>query len=200
MKKGEVFDEAALVRAYRKLRWGKRDPAASEIADMVKVIQSFLTMDHRRTDEMAMKISEDLRLAQAYLESGGAKRLPQMRSHSKFLRQQMFRTAGALLGSAMSNHNSLHKIADALHADVVPDPRQENLINTYMRCLLNHRSLPTLNEIRTLFVEQFGERAWTGDFNARKTLGYLGLPLRRSRPGRPSGSTSQIGNPKRRGE
>jgi len=200
MKKGAVFDEAQLVRAYRNLRWGKRNSAASEIAGMVKVIRSFLTIDQRRTDEMAMKISEDLRLAQTYLESGGSKRLPQMRSHSKFLRQQMFRTAGLLLGSAMSNHNLLHRIADALHASVEPDPRQENLVNTYMRCLLNDSSPPTLNEFRTVFVEQFGERAWTGDFNARKTLRYLGLPLRRSRPGRPKGSTSQIGNPKRRGE
>jgi hypothetical protein len=106
--------------------------------------------------------------------------------------------AKSLLDFAIGSTRKLRQVADALdavEAEKRQDPRQFNILNAYSTC---DNYPPTFAELRKTFVAKFGSRSWTRDYSVRKTLKWLGLPLAKGkRPGRPRGSRSKIGNPRR---
>jgi hypothetical protein len=108
--------------------------------------------------------------------------------------------AKSLLNLAITSTTKLRQVADALDfldalfSEQTPDDRQVNILRAYADCDNNP---PTLPEVREKFVARFGEQCWPVDFSVRKTLKWLGLPLAKAKRGRPRGSRSQIGNPRR---
>jgi hypothetical protein len=108
--------------------------------------------------------------------------------------------AKSLLALAITSNTKLRQVADALdfldapYSELTPDARQLNILRAYADCDNNP---PTLGELRQKFFAIFGQRCWPTDFSVRKTLKRLGLPLAKAKRGRPRGSRSQIGNPRR---
>jgi hypothetical protein len=111
--------------------------------------------------------------------------------------------AKSLLNLAITSTAKLRRVADALDFLDAPfseqsrDDRQLNIFRAYADCDNNP---PTLREVREKFVARFGEQCWPVDFSVRKTLKWVGLPLAKAKRGRPRGSRSQIGNPRRLGQ
>jgi len=123
-------------------------------------------------------------------------------------RRLMMRTAGILLMGAITSSKKLHEVADALDADEGKDPRQANILKAYEDCVegrypptVKERgerfvtcSVPTFTQLKDAFIKRFGPTCWTSasDFGVRKTLKILGLPLSKSKKGRPVGARNQV--------
>jgi hypothetical protein len=105
-----------------------------------------------------------------------------------------------LLAVAMRSAKELRLIADVLDEEERQDPRQANIIGAYLACFVANSCHPTLEELRREFEAGFGKRCWPAPYSVRKTLKLLDLPLRKDKRGRPPGSGSQIGNPRRLGQ
>jgi len=103
--------------------------------------------------------------------------------------------AKGLLDIAIRSTTELRRLADALEAiPAEPDARQMNIVTAYTLC---DDYPPTLRELREKFIAMCGQQCWPADFSVRKTLAWLELPWAKGKRGRPGGSRSLIGNPRR---
>lgn len=123
-------------------------------------------------------------------------------------RRYIVQTAGILLISAITATKELRKVADALDAEENEAAGQANILRAYEDCVEGRYPptvakmgkgfvncyVPTLAQLRDAFIRRFGQRCLTSDFGIRKTVKSLGLPLSKSRLGRPIGSRSVIRN------
>jgi hypothetical protein len=167
--------EAVIENAKARIAHGKHFPArqlAKEISALRKLLlQEYGTLDNVLDAFRMPEPSAIVELAQGYGLS--------------------------LLSLALINPKALTLVGKAfprLQDSGVTDPRANAIIDAYEHC----RSFPpTFREFKRVFIDRFGERRWRSDFSMRKTLRFLQLPLVPSKRGRPRGSGSQIGNPRR---
>jgi hypothetical protein len=101
---------------------------------------------------------------------------------------------------AIASPKYLGKIAEALWKldPGAVDPRAEAILTAYEEC---GSFPPAFSELKRAFIARFGESRWRGDYSVRKTLRSLGLPLSKSKRGRPPGAKSVLkmqGTPQQR--
>ena len=166
--------EAQLDGAWKKCTYGKRFSPAYQLAEEIIKLRILSTSRERNLHPFV----------------------------KQWHRKWKSRTAHILLLAAMRSATKLRQVADALDAhdaEKRQDPRQANIIKAYTDCVEKSYP-PTLPELREKFVARFGQQCWPADFSVRKTLRWLGLPWAKAKRGRPRGSRSQIGNPRRLAE
>jgi hypothetical protein len=198
--------DAQLFLARQKSRYGKRYSPAYEVALRIKTIREVLSgKSHSPGDQLVQLLDKIKTMLSNMFDRGEVD--PEDMVHIRF---SLF-TAWILLMAAVSTSKKLRKVADALDAKPGDDPRQANILKAYTDCV-NGRypptiiergkcfvkcRLPTLAQLRDAFVKRFGQECWPTDFAVRKTLNVLGLELSKAQRGRPRGSGSKIGNPRR---
>ena len=167
--------EAIIRNAKARIAHGKHFPAR-ELAKEISVLRKLLLQEYGTLDNAldAFKQAEPsaiVILAQAY--------------------------GLQLLSLALVRPRALTLVAKAfpkLQDSGVIDPRANAIIGAYEHC---GSFPPTFGEFKRVFIDRSGEHRWRSDFSMRKTLRFLHLPLTPSKRGRPRGSRSQIGNPRR---
>jgi hypothetical protein len=169
--------EAAIRNAKAKIAYGKHFPAR-QLAQQIQILRKMLLKEYgtleRALDEL-----------QSTEEPSGIVTLAQ-----SYARQ--------LLSVVLVNPRALGLVAEAfskLQDSGAEDPRAMKIIDAYEHC---ESWPPTLGELKRTFIARSGINRWrSSHFSVRKTLKSLGLRLAKDKLGRPRGSRSQIGNPKR---
>jgi hypothetical protein len=200
--------DAQLFLARQKSRYGKRYSLAYELALEIKTLREFLSgRRHSAADRLFLLWAKIDNVWSDILE----RRATDLEPKQAYEIYIALRTAWELLTAAVSMNKNLRKIADALDAAPADDPRQANILKAYADCIEGRYPptvaektdrfvkcyLPTLAQLRDAFVKRFGKECWPRDFAVRKTLKVLGLELSKAKLGRPRGSGSKIGNPRR---
>jgi hypothetical protein len=199
--------DAQLLRALEKCRYGRRYSPAYELALEIKTLRQFLSdRNHSAADRLTLLWNK---VETMWLDVFEQK--PGLDVKELYDIRVALRTAWILLIAAITTSKKLREVADALDAAPADDPRQANILKAYADCIEGRYRptvaektdrfvkcyLPTLAQLREAFVERFGEKSWPRDFSVRKTLRLLGLELTKAKRGRPVGSGSKIGNPRR---
>jgi hypothetical protein len=190
--------------AWQKHRYGKKYSPAYEVARRIKTIRAMLNCGKENTPQSELaKLWEKI-------DAQWSNRETDLDPDFMFGEFSLF-TAWVLLNAAVSTSKKLREVANALDAETAEDPRQANILKAYTDCVEGRYPptiaevgksyvkcyVPNLLQLRGAFVKRFGQECWPNDYSVRKTLNVLGLPLSKAKRGRPSGSRSQIGNPKR---
>jgi hypothetical protein len=177
--------EAKIDSAWQKCLCGRKYSPAFEAARRIEVVRWIL----------------------AAKEEGKTGTSPDL---NEFERRYLLQTAGLLLLAAVTRTKKLRQIADALDAKQQEAPGQTNVLRAYEDCVEGRYPptiaetgkcfvrcyVPTFAQLRDAFIRRFGGQCLPTDWGMRKTLAVLGLPLNKSKRGRPVGSSSVIGNPK----
>ncbi len=199
--------DSQLDGAWQKCRYGKKYSPAYEVALRIKTIRTMLSGEsHSAGDRLSLLWDKIETVWSDIFE-----RTPDLDSKEAYDIYFSLLTAWILLVGAVSTSKRLREIADALDAKPMNDPRQVNIFKAYADCVEGRYpptvaakgncfvrcNLPTLAQLRDAFVKRFGQECWPRDFAVRKTLRVLGLELSKAQRGRPRGSRSKIGNPRR---
>lgn len=175
--------DAQLDVAWKKCVYGRRYSPAYELADQIKSLCLFTSLQKGRPTDRAV---------------------------NRWARQWRAKIAEILLGAAITSSRKLREVADALDAEKKEDPRQLNILKAYQDCISGRYpptiiaagkcfvrcSVPTLAQLRDAFIKRFGEKCVPADFSLRKTVKVLGLPLNDARLGRPRSTKRRIRNRK----
>lgn len=125
-------------------------------------------------------------------------------------RRLLMQAAGILLMGALTSSKKLREVANALDAGENESAGQANILRAYEDCVQGRYpptiiaececfvrcSIPTYGQLRDRFITRFPDTCCPSEQGLRKTLKTFGLPLRRSKRGRPVGSKSVIHNRK----
>jgi len=182
-----------LDHAEDKVLWGRNYSPAYVLAKRIRAV--WMLFSKNCGEERHPK--EELRKSQCKINEVLVNIL---RDRKIGFEEREFLLAGLwLLVGAVLDTKKLRAVADALDAmgsEVRTDPRHVKILEVYRQCC-DTSFPPTLTEIRAAFVKRHGEPQWRSDRSVRKTIKMLGLPLNKAKPGRPRGSRSKIGNPRR---